>query len=340
MTIIEAVELFLDAKLADGVAETTEAWYRGRLERLAVYLGERELADVSTQDLRLFIVSLRRPQTLYADHPYRQATEGELSPATRQGYVRVIRQFFTWLVAEGSLRDNPTRHIKLPRLPKHQPRASSATTLGALLRATEGDEPGQKRDRALLLFLADTGCRVGGAVGLTLEDLDLAGGVAMVTEKGDKTRAVMFTPATAEALRAYLQARPVISRWVFPSLKTGERLHRTSINHILYRLRARAGGVVGRCNPHSFRHAFAREYILNGGDLATLADILGHADVSVTKQFYSTFEFAELQDKHRRYSPVAQLDLAGHGKPHDAQAPRPDAPADARDAKGRYPPGG
>lgn len=152
---------------------------------------------------------------------------------------------------------------------------------------------------------------MGGAVGLALEDLDLAGGVAMVTEKGEKTRPVMFTTTTAEALQEWLQVRPVISRWVFPSLKTGERMRATSVNHIIYRLRQRAGGVEGRCNPHSFRHAFARGYILNGGDLATLADILGHADVTVTKQFYSTFQFSELQEKHRRYSPVARLDLEG-----------------------------
>lgn len=67
------------------------------------------------------------------------------------------------------------------------------------------------------------------------------------------------------------------------------------------------------------RHAFAREYILNGGDLATLADILGHSDVTVTKQFYSTFQFSELQEKHQRYSPVARLGLEG-GQQEDNQA--------------------
>ena len=165
------------------------------------------------------------------------------------------------------------------------------------------------RHRALLLFLADTGCRVGGLVGLGQSDVDCDAGTAMVTEKGGKSRLVMFTRPTAGALRRYLRQRDTLSKWVFPNLKTGHKMLASSVNHIIERIAERAGGVQGPHNPHAFRHAFAREYILNGGDMGTLSDILGHSDISVTKQYYSRFSVAELQKKHKRYSPVAHLEM-------------------------------
>ena len=73
----------------------------------------------------------------------------------------------------------------------------------------------------------------------------------------------------------------------------------------------RKSGVKGPVNPHSFRHGFAREYLTNGGNLASLADTLGHSDVRVTWASYAVFTFDELKAAHARYSPVAQLERDG-----------------------------
>ena len=70
----------------------------------------------------------------------------------------------------------------------------------------------------------------------------------------------------------------------------------------------RKAGVKGPVNPHSFRHGFAREYLTNGGNLASLADTMGHSDVSVTWQAYAIFSPDELQKSHARFSPVAQME--------------------------------
>ena len=69
--------------------------------------------------------------------------------------------------------------------------------------------------------------------------------------------------------------------------------------------RAKQAGVKGHVNPHSFRHAFARDYILSGGDLATLSQLMGHSSILVTKKYYARFNVKELQEKHARHSPVA-----------------------------------
>ena len=63
-------------------------------------------------------------------------------------------------------------------------------------------------------------------------------------------------------------------------------------------------------NPHSFRHAFAREYLLRGGDLASLSRLMGHASVEVTASFYAVFLVSELQEKHAKFSPIAGMEDA------------------------------
>jgi len=80
----------------------------------------------------------------------------------------------------------------------------------------------------------------------------------------------------------------------------------SGVNQLLSRLRKRAN-VHGRANPHAFRHGFAKMYLMNGGDLASLADLLGHESVETTRQFYAVFRAEELAQKHERFTPVAQL---------------------------------
>ncbi len=312
MNIPEYVELFLEVLLADGVSAATLRWYRSRLGALVGFLGAVPVEGITTNDLRRFLISLRGRKELYQDHHYHAIIAGSLSAATQQSYVRAIKRFFKWLEGEGCLEHNAARGIKVPRLPRQVPKAITPEDFRTLLGVTEGDDPALRRDRALILFLADTGCRVAGAVGLRRVDLQLFERLAMVTEKGNRSRLVMFTEVTRAALQGWLAMCPVVSEWVFPSFTTGGKLHPTTVNHILAGLKAKAG-IQGRCNPHAFRHAFAREYILSGGDLATLSEILGHQDVMVTKQFYSVFLLKELQEKHDRYSPVARLPLGDRG---------------------------
>ena len=78
--------------------------------------------------------------------------------------------------------------------------------------------------------------------------------------------------------------------------------------------RAERMGIKGKVNPHSFRHAFARDYLLSGGDLASLSDLLGHSDVLVTKAFYGVLTGNELRQKHAEHSPVKRITCELEGK--------------------------
>ena len=68
----------------------------------------------------------------------------------------------------------------------------------------------------------------------------------------------------------------------------------------------------GRVNPHSFRHTFGKEYVKAGGDIFTLARIMGHSDVNTTAQHYAVFNSEEVAASHEKYSPIHQL-IKGEG---------------------------
>jgi site-specific recombinase XerD len=183
--------------------------------------------------------------------------------------------------------------------------------LAALLKTAEGGKLIDRRDFALILFLADTGCRVGGLCSLCLGDLDFQENLATLTEKGSKTRLVPFCEVTAAALHRWLEVRPTSnSPEVF--LKLGQRgeldgpLEKRGVSQMLSR-RAKRAGIEGPHNPHSFRHAFAREFLLSGGDLGALKDILGHSTIVVTKESYGIYTIRDIQEKHRKHSPIARL---------------------------------
>ena len=313
MLLSEAIEALAVATLADGRSERTAGDYRQKLHALLVFLGDRDAANVTADDLRRFLVDLRTRPTRYTGHPARAEMASGLSPASIAGYVRAVKRLFAWLVEEGTATTNPARRIKTTKLARGEPKAYHAEDFPRLLAATAGAEPVQVRDRALLLFLADTGVRAAGLAGLRLADMDLDGMTAKVTEKGSKARRVPFSEPTAAALRAWLAVRPDIAGgwlWVNMGRRGAGHLTADGVGEVLRRMKARAG-VEGPVNPHSFRHGFAREYLLNGGDLATLADLLGHSDVAVTWQHYAIFRTAELAAKHDKHSPIARMGREG-----------------------------
>lgn len=84
------------------------------------------------------------------------------------------------------------------------------------------------------------------------------------------------------------------------------QLDEDGLGEVLRRLK-KVAGITGRVNPHSFRHAFAREWLRNGGDLSTLSSMLGHAIPAVTARFYAVFTDFELGEFHERFSPLHKL---------------------------------
>jgi integrase/recombinase XerD len=285
----------LIALLAEGVKQDTVTWYRVRLARFLSKYGDWDVKKIDIDAVRDYIVWLRGE---------------ELSPHYFYSHVRVVRRLFKWLYEERWINNPFWRRLKLPKLPQQLPKAVEISDVARLLSHCDESIAG-KRDRAIIIFLLDTGCRVGGLCKLKNGELDLEKMKAKLHEKGDKVRVVLFEEITVDALYEWLEVRPPNDcEFVFTSLAENRPMNPNSVLQMLRR-RKRRHGIEGRVNPHAFRHAFGREYILSGGDLASASDLMGHSQIAVTKNYYAVFLPEEHREKHKAFSPANQLQVKG-----------------------------
>ena len=205
MRLSEAIERLAIATRADGRSSRTVDSYRQKLKPLLAFLGDVHVEEISIGDLRGYVASLWDRATLYADHPTRRTEAGSLSPFTISSLVRNMKRLFNFLDEEGIVESSPARRIRTPAPKRERPKGIARQDLLALLATTEAGEAIDRRDRAIVYFLADTGCRVGGLCGLRLSDVDLDRRLAAIREKGGKVRFVPFLEATARTIRDWLE---------------------------------------------------------------------------------------------------------------------------------------
>ena len=172
------------------------------------------------------------------------------------------------------------------------PKWAETEDILALLETTKGNTLLDLRDRAIILFLLDTGCRAGELCSLKADDLDLNAMQASVANISTRARFVHFVEPTREALQSWLDVRPSDrGPWVFVGLASHSKraLTPSSLRRMLKR-RGKAAGCKGPVNPRAFRHAFIRSFIVKGCNLETLSNLLGHSSTEVTASYYARFE--------------------------------------------------
>jgi site-specific recombinase XerD len=305
MLLSEALQEF-DLSLAGVALLSTRTWYRRRLRSLAGFLGDVDISTITTPDLRRWRVHLVEQDQRWMDHPTRPPVAGGLSVWTVRGYITACRRLFAWLADEGLLGHNPAARLEMPPKPSRAtPKAISYQEVLAMIQAAS------VRDRAMVTFLAATGCRVGGLADLRLGDLEMEREPlrATVREKfrgGPRARIVYYGPLTAFFLLVWLAIRP--DKFGTDHVFLGQRgpLTESGIHQALKRLGRRVG-VTGRCNPHAFRHGFAKGYLDQGADLGTVSQLLGHGGIEVTSEFYSRWLPGELAERHQRFSWLERL---------------------------------
>lgn len=297
MTISDALADFALSCEANGLSPVTIKGYKAIVGLMIRTIGDVPMSSVTKRAMLEYVATLRGAKERYTDAPQKPAQAGAYSKDTIASYITTLSVFWAWVAEEHGI-DNPMKGIKRPKRNTPTPKAVASDDFVLLF-----DGAARLRDKAILAVLADTGCRIGGLMDMSIERLYLAKRRAVVTEKGEKTRTLFFTHFTAGLLGAYIGGRRSGPLWMSETEETA--LTVAGIYMMLKTLK-RKTGVTGRVNPHSFRHGFAREYIQRGGDISTLAKLLGHADMSITARYYAVFDEDELQGFHDRFTPMGQ----------------------------------
>jgi integrase/recombinase XerD len=280
---------------AGNSANTVDAYLRDlrRLAQFAASKGVMSPGQVTRAHLRDFVFLLK---------------DLGLSPATIRRSVSAIRTYFSFVVGEGRLTDDPSDRLESPQRWRTLPDTLSVREVEAMLAVPAVDEPLAWRDRALLDLAYGAGLRVSELCGLELGSLLLEDGLVRVFGKGGKERLVPIGRGTIGSVSVYLSV-------LRPTLDRGRTRGRVLLNARGQPLsRVGAWGVVKRCaeravpgkrvTPHTLRHSFATHLLEGGADLRAVQEMLGHADLSTT-QIYTHVDREYLRSVHKRFHPRA-----------------------------------
>lgn len=188
---------------------------------------------------------------------------------------RSLYRFCGWLVDEGELDAHPMTKLAPPTLPAEPVPVLTDDELKALLKACNGRTFEAARDTAVLRLLLDCGLRVSELCALTVPSVDLDNGYALVRGKGGKVRPVYFSPRTVAAVDRYLRRRRGHRLAGSDALILSQRGPMTpdGVRDMMHRIGDRAG--VPGLHPHRFRHTWAHDYLLSGGQERDLKRLAG-----------------------------------------------------------------
>jgi len=281
----DVVEAYLHHLAVErGSAANTLRSYTGDLRRYLEYLassGVDDLGAVRESDVSGFVAALRNPA------PGGPVPLAASSAARALAAVRGLHKF---AARDGLVADDVARQVAPPALPARLPRALSIDDVDQLLAGCIGDGAVSLRDRALLELLYSTGARIGEAVGLDRDDLDVSGRTVLLRGKGGKQRIVPVGRPALAAVDAYLvRARPALAargRGCSALLLNarGARLTRQSAWHAL-QAAADNAGLAAAVSPHTLRHCFATHLLAGGADVRVVQELLGHASVTTTQVY-------------------------------------------------------
>lgn len=279
-------------------SQKTIANYDHYLTRLVDFAGDIKVAEIDSELIRKWRLWLNRLGTNTSD---------ELQKTTQNYHLIALRSFLKFC-AKRDVKSLAVDKVELARTTRKQVAFLSTEEVGRLFQQPATGSLNGLRDRAILELLFCSGLRVSELVGLDRDHINLKRREFMVRGKGQKDRPIFISPDAAAWLEQYLtkradNARPLFIRYSGSKKVdlTGNfhRLTARSVQRMVSRY-ARLAGITKHVSPHTLRHSFATDLLMNGADLRSVQALLGHSNIATT-QIYTHVTDPHLKSVHDRF---------------------------------------
>ncbi len=285
-----AISMFFIAKKVEGLSDKTLKYYRVVINKLFMVVS-KPIDLMVTDDIRYYL-AIRQ-------------IEDKISLTSIDNERRIINSFFEWLALEDYVQKNIVKPIKKVRFRKKKKKAFTPVEISKIKDACMTLKTDERRRRAIALveLLLSTGSRVGEISELTIDNIDLDNGTAIVLGKGNKERMVYLNEVAKLRLKEYWDCRKIKSHYCFCSLNQGgnsisEKLNIRGIETLVQDLGKIAN--VQNCHPHRFRRTMASEAIKREMSIIDVQRILGHESLETTK-IYLDLDDSNLKFLHQKY---------------------------------------
>ena len=252
---------------------------------------EKDITSERVRDFRLFLARSKTSQNEI------------LKKNTQAYYIIALRNFLKYLIKRDFEVLAPDK-IELPKISPRQIEIIEYDDLERLLAASQGNDLRQLRDKAILETFFSTGLRLSELCQLN-RHLNFERGEITVRGKGNKLRVVFLSPGAKKAIKNYLEKRTDAEEALFISLTKskspkviGRIIPRTVQRLVDYY--SRKAGIQEKVTPHMLRHLYATDLLINGADLRSVQELLGHSNISTT-QIYTHLTNKELREVHQAF---------------------------------------
>lgn len=295
-------ELILDyiehLEVEGGRSAKTAENYKLYLERFVEFSSDIPVGNITAEMIRKYRLWLNR---------YKNDNEEELAIITQGYHLIALRGFLTYLSKRDISSLSPEK-IELPKVARKQVTFLHFDEITRMLEVIDTSDETGLRDRAIIELLFSSGLRVSELVNLNRDHVNTKRREFMVRGKGQKDRPVFIGEAAATHVDEYLRARldnlqPLFLSYSRNNLssRSGDyrRLTTRSIQRIISKY-ARLAGITKHVSPHTMRHSFATDLLMNGADLRSVQSMLGHSNISTT-QIYTHVTDAHLREVYEKF---------------------------------------
>jgi site-specific recombinase XerD len=279
-------------------SQKTIANYDHYLTRLVDYAGDIKISDIDQELVRKWRLWLNRLGTNTSD---------ELQKSTQNYHLIALRSFLKYC-ARRDIPALPADKIELARTQRTQVTFLNPEEVDRLFTQPKIETLPGLRDRAILELLFSSGLRVSELVGLDRDHINLKRREFMVRGKGQKDRPIFISPEAAEWIQKYMDKRDDNVKPLFVRYSGSKkvdlsgnfhRLTARSIQRMVSRY-ALLAGITKHVSPHTLRHSFATDLLMNGADLRSVQAMLGHSNIATT-QIYTHVTDPHLKAIHERF---------------------------------------
>jgi integrase/recombinase XerD len=243
------------------------------------------------------------------DHFIGYMLDNKLASNTVNGRIKCCKAFFRYLNEEKIIAQNLADQFQLIIAEKKMIQTLTKDQMIQLLNQPNRDSFTGFRDYTIMMILLETGLRISECIALEMDDINLKEQeIRVKLGKGRKARRVPIQKTCIQVLKKYIVERgDAETNSLFVNIDHGSLKLRTIQENIqTYGKSALITGV--RVSPHTFRHSMAKFYILNGGDIFTLQQILGHTTLEMVKYYVELFD-TDIKNQHQKFSPVENMNL-------------------------------
>ena len=295
-------ELMLDyiehLEVEGGRSAKTAENYKLYLDRLVEFSGDMPVVNITTEYVRKYRLWLNR---------YKNHNDDELSLMTQNYHLIALRGFLNYL-SKRDIKSLSPEKIELPKIARKQVTFLYYDEIERLLDQIDINDKVGLRDRAIIELLFSSGLRVSELVNLNRDHVNTVRREFMVRGKGQKDRPIFISQSASQQVENYLQSRndnlpPLFINYSRNNSAntTGDykRISTRSIQRIINKY-ARLAGITKHVSPHTMRHSFATDLLMNGADIRSVQSMLGHSSISTT-QIYTHVTDEHLREVYEKY---------------------------------------